>query len=77
MAIRVNKKVPNVVPGCNLKNDRMISVHFQGKPFNITVIQVYAPTTNAKEAELEQFCDDLQDLLELTPQNNALFIIGG
>ena len=77
MAIIVNKKVPNVVPGCNLKNDRMISVHFQGKPFNITVIQVYAPTTNAKEAELEQFCDDLQDLLELTPQNNALFIIGG
>ena len=60
-------RVPNAVPGCNLKNDRMISVHFQRKQFNITVIQVYAPTTNAEEAELEQFYDDLQDLLELTP----------
>ena len=54
----------------------MISVHFQGKPFNITVIQVYAPTTNAEEVEAEQFCDDLQDLLELTPQKDVLFIIG-
>ena len=60
-------RVPNAVLGCNLKNDRMISVHFLGKPFNITVIQVYAPITNAVEAELEQFYDDLQDLLELTP----------
>ena len=63
----VNKRVRNAVLGCNLKNERMISVHFQGKPFNITVIQVYAPTTNAKEAEVEQFYEDLQDLLELTP----------
>ena len=54
----------------------MISIRFQGKPFNITVIQVYAPTTNAKEAEVEQFCEDLQDLLELTPPKNVLFIIG-
>ena len=62
--------------GCNLKNDRMISLHFQGKPFNITIIQVYAPTSNAKEAEVEQFYEDLQNLLELTPQNDVLFIIG-
>ena len=62
--------------GCNLKNDRMISVHFHGKPFNITVIQVYAPTTNAEEAEVEQFYEDLQDLLELTPKKVVLFIIG-
>ena len=62
--------------GCNLKNDRMISVHFQGKPFNITVIQVYAPTTNAEEAEVEWFYEDLQDLLELTPKKDVLFIIG-
>ena len=68
VAIMVNKRVQNVVLECNLKNDRMISVHFQGKPFNITVIQVYAPNTKAKEAEVEQFCDDLQDLLELTPK---------
>ena len=60
----------------NLKNDRMISVCFQGKPFNITVIQVYAPTSNAEEAEVEQFYEDLQDLLELTPQKDVLFIIG-
>ena len=60
--------------GCNLKNDRMISVCFQGKPFNITVIQAYAPTTNAEEAE--RFCEDLQDLLELTPKKSVLFIIG-
>ena len=58
------------------KNDRMISVHFQGKPFNITVIQVYAPATNAKDAEVEQFYEDLQDLLELTPPKDVLFIIG-
>ena len=62
----VNKRVQNAVLGCNLKKDRMISVHFQGKPFNITVIQVYAPTTNAKEAEVEWFCEDLQHLLATT-----------
>ena len=62
----VNKGVQNTVLGCNLKNDRMISVHFQGKRFNITVIQVYAPTSNAEEAEAERFDEDLQDLLELT-----------
>ena len=61
-------RVQNAVLGCNTKNDRMISVHFQGKAFNITVIQVYAPITNAKEAEVEQFYADLQDLLELTPK---------
>ena len=72
----VNKRVRNVVLGCNLKNDRMISVHFQGKPFNITVIQVYAPTSNAEEAEVEQFYKDLQDLLELTPEIDFLFIVG-
>jgi len=59
--------VQNAVLGCNLINDRMISVHFQGKPFNITVIQVYGPTSNAEEAEVERFYEDLQDLLELTP----------
>ena len=75
VAIMVNKRVRNAVLGCNLKNDRMISVRFQGKPFNITVIQVYAPTTNAKEAEVEQFYEDLQDLLELTPKKDVLFII--
>ena len=69
VAIIVNKRVQNVVLGCNLKNDRMISVSFQGKPFNITVIQVYALTSNAEEAEVEWFYEDLQDLLELTPQN--------
>ena len=63
----VKKRVRNAVLGCNLKNDKMISVRFQGKPFNITVIQVYAPTSNAKEAEVERVYDDLQDLLELTP----------
>ena len=72
----VNKRVQNAVLGCTLKNDRMISVHFQGKPFNITVIQVYAPTTNAEEAEVEWFYDDLQDLLELTPKKDVLFLIG-
>ena len=75
-AITVNKRVQNAVPGCNLKNDRMISAHFQGKPFNITEIQVYAPTTNAEEAEVERFYEDLQDLSELTPQKDVLFIIG-
>ena len=72
----VNKRVWNAALGCNLKNDRMISVHLQGKPFNITVIQVYAPI-NAEEAEVEWFYEDLQDLLELTPQKDVLFIIGG
>ena len=72
----VNKRVRNAVLGCNLKNDRMISVPFQGKPFNIRVIQVYAPTSNAEEAEVEQFCKDLQDLLELTYKKDVLFIIG-
>ena len=68
VAIMVNKRVRNAVLGSNLKNDRMISVHFQGKPFNITVIQVYTPTSNAEEAEAEWFYEDQQDLLELTPQ---------
>ena len=72
----VNKRAQNAVLGCNLKNDRMISVHFQGKPFNITVIQVYAPTSNAEEAEVEQFQEDLQDLLELIPPKDVPFIIG-
>ena len=76
VAIMVNKRVQNAVLGCNLKNNRMISVHFQGKPFNITVIQVYAQTSNAKEAEVEWFYEDLQDLLELTPQKDVLFVIG-
>ena len=72
----VNKRVWNAVLGCNLKNDRMISVRFQGKSFNIIVIQVYAPTSNAEEAEVKQFYEDLQDLLELTPKKDVLFIIG-
>ena len=72
----VNKKVRNAVLVCNLKNYRMISVRFQGKPFNIMVIQAYAPTSNAEEAEVEQFYEDLQDLLELTPKKDVLFIIG-
>ena len=67
VAIMVNKRVQNAVLGCNIKNNRMISVRFQGKPFNITVIQVYAPTRNAEEAKVERFCEDLQDLLELIP----------
>ena len=74
VAIMVNKRVQNAVLGCNLKNDRMISVWFQGKPFNITVIQVYAPTSNAEEAEVERFYEDLQDLLELTPKKDVLCI---
>ena len=76
IAITVNKRFQNAVFGCNLKNDRMISAHFQGKPFNSTVIQVYDPTSNAEEAEVEWFYEDLQDLLELTPKKGALFIIG-
>ena len=76
VAIIVNKRVQNAVLGCNLKNDRMISVHFQGKPFNITVIKVYALTSNAKKAEVEQFYEDLQALLELTPNKAILSIIG-
>ena len=75
-ALRVNKRVQNTVPGCNLKSDRMICAHFQGKPFNITVIWVYAPTTNAVEAEVEWFFDDLQDFLLLTPKKDVIFIIG-
>ena len=76
VVIMVNKRVRNPVLGCNLKNDRMISVRFQGKPFNTTVIQVYAPLSNPEEAEVEWFYEDLQDLLELTPQKDVLFIIG-
>ena len=76
VAIMVNKRLQNAVLGCSLKNDRMISVHFQGKPFNITVIQVYALTSNAEEAEVERFYEDLQDLFELTPPKNVPFIIG-
>ena len=76
LAIMVNKRVRNAVRGCNLKNDKMISIHFQGKPFNITVIQVYAPTTNAEEVEVEWFYEDLQDILELTSKKDVLFIIG-
>ena len=72
----VKKRVLNAVLGCSLKNDRMISVRFQGKPFNITVIQVYTPTSNAEEAEVEEFYEDLQDLLELTRRKDVLFIIG-
>ena len=76
VAIMVNKRARNAVLGWSLKNDRMISVRFQGKSFNITVIQVYAPTRNAEEAEVEWFYEDLQDLVELTPRNDVLFIIG-
>ena len=76
VALVVNKSVQDAVLGCNLKNDRMISLCFQGKPFNITVIQVYAPTTNAKEAEVERCYEDLQDLLELTTKKDVLFPIG-
>ena len=70
----VNKRVQNEVLGCNLKNNRMTSVRFQGKPFNITVIQAYAPSSNVEEAEVERFYEDLQDLLELTPKKDILFI---
>ena len=76
VALIVNKRVQNTVFGCNLKNNRMISVRLQGKSFNITVIQVYAPSTNTKEAEVEWFYEGLQDLLELTPKKDVLFIIG-
>src|SRR5574338_389677 len=76
VAIMINKRVQNAVLGYNLKNDRMISVRFQGKPLNITVIQVYAPTSNTEEAEVEQFYEDVQDLLELTPKKDVLFFIG-
>ena len=72
----VNKRVQNAVLGCNLKNDKMISDHFQGKPFNITVIQVYAQTSNAEETEVEWIYEDLQDLLELTPKKDVLFTLG-
>ena len=75
-AIIVNERVQNPVLGCSLKNDRMISVCFQGKPFNVTSIQAYAPTSNAEEAEVERFYEDLQDLLELTLKKDVLFIIG-
>ena len=70
IAITVNKRIRNAVLGCNLKNNGKISVHFQGKPFNITVIQIYALTSNAEEAEVEWFCEDLQDLLELAPKKD-------
>ena len=76
VAIIVNKRVQKAVLGCNLINDRMIPVCFQGKPFNIMVIQVYTPISNAKEAEVEQFYEDLQDLLKLIPKKDVLFIIG-
>ena len=76
VAIIVNKSVQNAVLGCHLKSNRMISLCFQGKPFSITVIQVHAPTSNAEEAEVEWFYEDLQDLLELTTKKDVLFIIG-
>ena len=76
VAIIVNNSVQNTVFGCTLKNHRMISVYFQGKPFNVTLIQVYALTSNAEEAEVERFYEDLQDLLELTPKKDVVFIIG-
>ena len=76
VAIIVNKRVQNAVLGCNLKKDRMISLRLQGKPFNIRVIQVYAPTSNAEEAEVEWFYEDLQELLEPTHKKDVLFIIG-
>ena len=77
VALIVNKRVQNTELGYNFKTDRMISVHFQGKPFIITVIPVYAPTSNAEEAEVERFYEDLQDLLELTPKKDVLSLIGG
>ena len=72
----INKRIQNAVLGCNLKNDRMISVCFQGKPFNITVIQVYALTSNTEEAEVERFYEDLQDLLDLTPKKMSVSLQG-
>ena len=77
VATMVNLRVQDAVLGCNLKNKRMISVRFQGKPFNITVIQDYAPSSNAKEAEVERVYEDLQELLELTPKKDVLFIYRG
>ena len=74
--IIVNKRAWNAVLGCNLKNDSIISVCFQGNPFNTMVKQVYAPSNNAEEAEIQQFCENLQDLLELTPQKHVIFIVG-
>ena len=76
VAIMVSKRVRNAVLGCNLKNDRIICIRLQGIPFNITVIQVYAPTSKAEEPEFEQFYEDLQDLLELPTKKDVLFIIG-
>ena len=76
VALIIDKRVQNAVLGCSLKNNRMISVHLQSKLFNIMVIQAYAPTSNAEEAKDERFYEDLQDLLELTPQKDVLFIIG-
>ena len=73
IAVIVNNRVGNTVLGYSLKNDRMILVHFQGKSFNITVIQAYAPTTDTKEAEVDQFCEDLQDLLQLITNKRCLF----
>ena len=76
VAIIINKRVQNAVLAFNLKNNKMISVRFQGKPFHITVIQVYAPTCNAEESEVEHFYEDLKDLLELKPRKDVIFIIG-
>ena len=76
VALIVNERVQNAVLWCNLKNNRMVSVCFQDKPFSITVIQVYAPTSNAEEAEVEWFYEDLKGLLDLTPKKDVLFIIG-
>ena len=73
--LKVNKRVRNAILGCSLKNDRMISVRFQGKPFTIRVIQVYAPTSNAEDAEVEQIYENLQDVLDLTCKKDVLFII--
>ena len=75
VALILNKRLQNAILRCNLKNDRIISVLFQGRPFNITVIQVYGPTTNVEEAEVEQFYEDLQDVLKVTPKKDVLFII--
>ena len=77
VTIMINKRVRNAVLGCNLKNDRLISVRFQGKPFNIMVIQAYAPSNNIEKTEVEWFYEDLQGLLELTPKKDVLFIMGG
>ena len=76
VALVVNKRIQNAVFGYKLKNDRVISVHFQGKPYNITIIQIFTATSNAEEAEVEWFYEDLQDPVELTPQKDVLFIIG-